>query len=65
MSSTRRQDVFTKNTNPLYKIYKPAKPDHEPPQYIPSPGRRQIYDFMHAKVNVLMKFGKSQLTYSL
>jgi hypothetical protein len=57
MTSTRRQDVFTKNTNPLYKIYKPAKPDHEPPQYFPVKGRRQIYDFLQSKVNVHMKFG--------
>ena len=61
MTSTRRQDVFTKNTNPLYKIYKPAKPDHEPPQYFPAKGRRQIYDFLQSKVNVHMKFGMSAL----
>ena len=58
MTSTRRHDVFTKNTNPLYKIYMPANPDHEPPQYIPRNGRRHIYDFLQSKVNVHMKFGK-------
>ena len=58
MTSTRRHDVFTKNTNPLYKIYMPTNPDHEPPQYFPRQGRRQIYDFLQSKVNVHMKFGK-------
>ena len=58
MTSTRRHDVFTKNTNPLYKIYMPANPEHEPPQYIPRTGRRHIYDFLQRKVNVHMKFGK-------
>jgi len=52
--------VFTKNTNPLYKIYMPANPEHEPPQYIPRTGRRHIYDFLQSKVNVHMKFGKWQ-----
>jgi hypothetical protein len=59
MTSTRRHDVFTKNTNPLYKIYMPTNPDHEPPQYFPRQGRRQIYDFLQSKVNVHMKFCKS------
>ena len=59
MSSTRRQDVFTTNVNPLHKIYKPSKPEHEPPQYFPTKGRRQIYDFLQSKVNVHMKFGNS------
>ena len=61
MTSTRRHDVFTKNTNPLYKIYMPANPEHEPPQYIPRNGRRHIYDFLQSKVNVHMKFGKSKI----
>lgn len=65
MTSTRRQDVFTKNTNPLHKIYKPHKPDHEPPQYFPAKGRRQIYDFLQSKVNVHMKFGKKTSNLSL
>ena len=58
MTSTRRHDVFTKNTNPLYKIYVPTDPSIEPPQYIPRTGRRHIYDFLQSKVNVHMKFSK-------
>ena len=65
MTSTRRHEVFTKNTNPLYKIYMPTIPDHEPPQYIPRTGRRHIYDFLQSKVNVHMKFGKSSCTFNL
>lgn len=63
MSSTRRQDVFTKNINPLVKIYQPANPDNQsPPHYIPRSNRRQIYDYM-SRVNVNMRFGMYSINY--
>ena len=56
MSSTRRQQVFKKG-NPLARIIAPTNPQHQPPHYIPTAGRRQVYDFMQ-RVNVNMQFGK-------